>query len=70
MKLKQYGGESAMFELGYTLPSLVGLLETLSYEEALTLSERCTGPKWKRQDLVDDALAKLNEAMEMGKEGE
>ena len=68
MKLKRYGGNSSTAEMGYDLPLLLGHLEGLCEDEAETLPSKTSGQKWKRHELVEAAIQKLNEAMEMGNE--
>lgn len=51
---------------GYTLPLLIGHLEGLTSDEENTV--KGSGLKQKRLEKVQDAVALLTEAMEMGKE--
>lgn len=65
--MKPFGGTySVGRENGYTLPFLVGWLESLVTDEELSGFAR--GPRAKRLALVEDGLEKLREAMEMGNE--
>lgn len=64
--LRPLGHGGSTVEDGYTLPLLVGHLEGLVTDEEDSCGHR--GPKAKRLELVQDALAKLNEAMDMGDE--
>ena len=70
MKLKPFGTGGLSHNHGYTLSLLVGHLESLVDAESETLPESTKGRRWKRMDLVEDALQKLNDALAMGREDE
>lgn len=68
-KLKPFGeseGSCSSYSNGYTLPLLVGHLEGLIGDEEDRV--KGFGRKQKRLEKVQDAIALLTEAMDMGKE--
>jgi len=66
--MRPFGAPGSSFRYGYTLPVLLSHLEGLKDDEAETMNESGKGPKWKRLKLVEDAIALLNEAYDMGEE--
>ena len=60
MKLKTYGGGDSLF----TLSDLISHLEELASNEEETLKLSGKGLKWKRHEIVEDAVRKLNAALE------
>jgi hypothetical protein len=66
--LKPFGGGGTTHDLGYDLPLLLGHLEALKEDEEGNLPASGKGMKWKRIELVDNAIAILNEAADMGNE--
>lgn len=65
--LKPFGCHSMGYRHGYTLPLLLGWLENLVWTEGEPL-ESAKGKKAIRLEKVEDAIALLHEAMEMGDE--
>lgn len=66
--MKPYGAGSLSFEAGYDLSMILSHLEGLESHEADTLPQRLSHKRWKRQALVEEAIDKLNEAVDMGDE--
>lgn len=64
--LRPFGHGGSTVDWGFTLPLLLGHLEGLASDEEQNCGSR--GPKAKRLELVQDAIDKLNQAMEMGDE--
>lgn len=65
--LRPFGNGGASRRWGFDLPLLVGHLEGLIGDESdNVVSDK--GPKAKRLALVEDAVDKLNRAMDMGEE--
>lgn len=66
--MKAFGAGSLSFDAGYNLSTLLSHLEGLESHEAETLPNQTSHRRWKRQELVEQAIAKLNEAVDMGGE--
>lgn len=62
-KLKPFGQGDSSYDWGYTLPVLVGHLESLASTEGDRVAN-WRGPIGERQELVDAALEKLQAAVE------
>lgn len=65
--LRKFGHGGTTQKWGYSLPLLVGWLESLVSDESDNVTS-FKGPKAKRLKLVEDAVDKLNQAMDMGDE--
>lgn len=65
--LRPFGHGSQTIEWGYSLPLLLGHIEALASDEENNVTGS-KGPKAKRLELVQDAIDKLNQAMDMGDE--
>lgn len=66
--MRPFGEDSMSYRAGYSLSLCLSHLEGLQDEEAETLCSSGRGPKWKRANLVEEAVAKLTEALDMGEE--
>ncbi len=67
MKLKPFGIDDSSYDWGYTLPVMLGHLESLARaEEEVAASHK--GSRAKRLEKVQEAVQLLNEAMDMGSE--
>ena len=65
--LRPFGHGGGTIETGQDLSFLIGYLEALASDEEDNVT-RNKGPKARRLELVQDAVAKLYEACEMGDE--
>jgi hypothetical protein len=66
--MKPFGEHSLSYRAGYTLGVCLSHLEGMQGAEAETLCSSGRGPKWKRANLVEEAVAKLTEACDMSEE--
>lgn len=69
MNLKPFGEGKSAREGGYSLSFLIGWLEALARDEEENLSPtRFRGPKFKRHELVTEAIELLYQAAAMSTE--
>ena len=66
--MKPFGAHTTSYRHGYSLAVCLSHLEGLRDGESETLNASGKGLRWKRMNLIDEAVAKLTEAYDMSEE--